>query len=52
MVDKRGRALMLSGGEGSKSDKYSLRRTNMKETMNIYLREVSNIGSKSILQRL
>ena len=48
----RGRDLMFSRGEGPKSDKDSLHRMNMKEIMKIYLREVSDIGSKSMLQKL
>ena len=43
---------MFSRGEGPKSDKVSLCRINMKRIMRIYLREVSDIGSKSMLQRL
>ena len=43
---------MLSRGEGPKSDKVSLRGINTKERMTTYSRKVSDIGSKSVLQRL
>ena len=52
MAEIRGRSLMLSRGEGPRSDKGSLRRMNVNEMMRIYLCEVSDIGSKSMLQRL
>ena len=43
---------MFRRGEGPKNDKCSLRRISIKEKMRIYLREVSDIGSKTMLQRL
>ena len=42
---------MFRRGVESKSDKVSLRRTKMKETMRIYLSEVSDIGSRKMIQR-
>ena len=39
---------MFRRGVGPKNEKGSLRRMNMKEIMRIYLREVSDIGSKTI----
>ena len=52
MVEIRGRALMFSRGEVTKSDKGSIPRMNMKEIMRIYLCEVGDIVSESMLQRL
>ena len=52
MVEIRGRSLMFSRGVAPKIDKGFLRRMKMKEIMRIYLREVSDIGSKSMLQIL
>ena len=52
MVDIRGGVFIFSRGEGPKIDKGSLRRMNMKEIMRIYLLEVSDIGSKSMMQVL
>ena len=43
---------MFSRDEGTKSDKGSILRISTKERMRIYLREVSDIGSKIMLQRL
>ena len=39
---------MFRRGEGTKNDKGSLYRMNMKEIMRIYLREVSDNGSKNV----
>ena len=50
MVEIRGQALMFSRGEIPKSDKGSLRRMNMKEIIRMFLREVSDFGSKSMLK--
>ena len=52
MVDIRGGVFIFSRGEGPKIDKGYLRRMNMKEIMRIYLLEVSDIGSKSMMQVL
>ena len=52
MVEIRGRALMFSRGEGLKSDKGSLHRMKIKDIMRIYLREVSDIGCRIMLQIL
>ena len=52
MLEIRGQALMFIRGVGPKNDKGYLHRENMKEMMRIYLREVSDIGSKTILQIL
>ena len=46
MVEIRGRDLIFSRYDGPKRDKGSIRRMKMKETMRIYLREVSIIGRK------
>ena len=43
---------MFSRGEEPKIDKGSLRMMNMKEIIRIYLHAVSDIGIKSMLQRL
>ena len=43
---------MFSRGEIPESDKGSLRKINMKDIMGIYLHEVRDIGSKSMLQIL
>ena len=43
---------MFRRGVGPKNYKGSLRRMNMKEIMIIYLREGSDIGSKTMIQRL
>ena len=50
MVDIREQHLMLRRGEGLKNDKGYLCTMNMKEMIRIYLREVSDIGRKSMLQ--
>ena len=50
MVDIREQHLMLRRGEGLKNDKGYLCTMNMKEMIIIYLREVSDIGRKSMLQ--
>ena len=42
---------MFRRGVGSKNYKCSLRRMEMKSRMRIYLRKVSDIGSKLFLQR-
>ena len=52
MVEIGGQDLLFSRGEGSKTDKGSLRKTKMKEITRNDLREVSDIGSKIMLQRL
>ena len=52
MVYIRVQALMFSRVEGPKSGKGSLLRMKIKEIMRNYLREVSDILSKSMLQRL
>ena len=43
---------MFRVGVGPQNGKGYLRRIKRKEIMKIYLREVSNIGSKTMLQRL
>ena len=42
----RGQTLTFIRGVGPQNDKAFLRRRNMKEILIIYIREVSNIGSK------
>ena len=46
-----GRALMFRRVAGPQKDKYSTRRMKIKETMGLNLREVSDIGRKTMLQR-
>ena len=48
VVEIRVRDLVFRRGEGPKNYKGSIRRINMKEIIRIYLREVSDIGSKNI----
>ena len=43
---------MFSIGEGPRSDKGSLRKMKMKYIIGVYLHELSDIGSKSMLQIL
>ena len=52
MVDIRGQDLMFRRSVGPKSDEVSLCRMKAKEIMRIYLCEVGDIGSKSMLQIL
>ena len=51
MVEIRGQALMFRRTVGPKNGKGYLHRMNTKERMRIYLLEVSDIGSKTMLQR-
>ena len=51
MIDMRVKSLMLRRVEGSKNYKGSLLRMDMKEIMWVYLGELSDIGSKTMLQR-
>ena len=51
LVEIRGQDFIYSRDEGPKSDKGYIRRMNMKKIMRIYLREVSDIGSKTMLQK-
>ena len=51
MVEIRGQSLMFRRTVVPKHGKGSIHRMNMKEGMRIYLLEVSDIGSKTMLQR-
>ena len=51
MVEIRGQALMLRRVQLSKNNKDSFHKSNIREIMIICLREVSDIGGKTMLQR-